>query len=310
MYIFFDKKIHPQLTNKLAHLYDQGEQGWTPLQSLGVSHWVHNLHICVNLHRIRSRERTLFLLPGSPLVRNQKTSSLKKSKEGQAKCATVITPELSKTNWTNWFKEKKTVRSRWGSTKQAPLASLNQWEASILQVGPIRARETTRRRSPEYPRLPWSLPPPETRPSPCPPPASEKRTWRTIFVAQYFWDNSIVFNISSFSLKLLQSNQWKFHYLILNFWSPHPHIFKIKPISSEAIMPKQYISNNLHFWEVVNLQKVYIDILLLNPVQVPRRSGLPVIPLLWTSTGSSFGMSPGIFQFSFWILGRKKISID
>ena len=104
----------------------------TRLQSPSVSQWVHNLHICVNLHRIRSRERTLFLLPGSPLVRNQKTSSLKKSKEGQAKCATAITPELSKTNWTNWFKEKKTVRSRWGSTKQAPLASLNQWEASIL----------------------------------------------------------------------------------------------------------------------------------------------------------------------------------
>ena len=108
MYIFFNKKIHPQLTNKLAHLYDQGEGAehlsnhlvrfpnplapgsdiqihvsWgTRLQSPGVSHWDHNLHICVNLHRIRSRERTLFLLPGRPLVRNKKTSSLKKSKEG------------------------------------------------------------------------------------------------------------------------------------------------------------------------------------------------------------------------------------
>ena len=72
-----------------------------------------------------------------------------------------------------------------------------------------------------------------------------KENLKTSFIALYFLDNSIVSNISSFSLKLLQSNQWKFHYLILNFWSPHPHIFKIKPISNEAIMPKQYISNNL-----------------------------------------------------------------
>ena len=96
-----------------------------------------------------------------------------------------------------------------------------------------------------------------------------KENLKTSFIALYFLDNSIVSNISSFSLKLLQSNQWKFHYLILNFWSPHPHIFKIKPISSEAIMPKQYISNNLHFWEVINLQKEYI-----------------LIFCFWTSAGS------------------------
>ena len=140
-----------------------------------------------------------------------------------------------------------------------------------------------------------------------------KENLKNFFVAQYFWDSSIVFNISSFSLKLLQSNQWKFHYLILNFWSPHPHIFKIKPISSEAIMPKQYISRNLHFWEVVNLNcKKYLLIfwwgwVAFEPVQVPRMSGLPVIPLLWTSTGSSFGMSPGISNI---FIRKKKISID